>query len=86
MFMDGLHFCHGREMCTQFEALLRSVHPELSLHYWDWNLDTSNMLDEDGNVVNLFEPDFMGNTVGSVDEPLLSAAILFIFSFKLSFY
>jgi hypothetical protein len=67
-----------REMCNRFEALLRSVHPELSLHYWDWNLDPSHMLDEDGNIVNLFDSEFMGNAdlsvnEGSVGEPLLSA-------------
>jgi hypothetical protein len=67
-----------REMCKRFEALLRSVHPELSLHYWDWNVDPSNMLDADGNVINLFASDFMGNADGAVNggaagEPLLSA-------------
>jgi hypothetical protein len=67
-----------REMCNRFEALLRSIHPQLSLHYWDWNLDPSNMVDEDGNAVNLFNADFMGNAdaavnEGSAGEPLLSA-------------
>src|SRR5260370_4608185 len=50
-----------REMCKRFEALLRSVHPDLSLHYLDWNVDPSNMLDADGNVINLVASDFMGN-------------------------
>ncbi|EWY79955.1 hypothetical protein FOCG_18085 [Fusarium oxysporum f. sp. radicis-lycopersici 26381] len=67
-----------REMCNRFEALLRTIHPELSLHYWDWNLDPSAMPDSQGGVINLFDADFMGNadgTVndGSVGEPLLSA-------------
>ncbi|MGI0072937.1 MAG: tyrosinase family protein [Nitrosotalea sp.] len=67
-----------RELCNRFEALLRMIHPELSLHYWDWNFAPSNMRDADGNVVNLFDSNFMGNadrTVkeGSVREPLLSA-------------
>lgn len=67
-----------RELCNRFEALLRTIHPELSLHYWDWNFDPSNMPDGRGGVVNLFDSDFMGNadgTVneGSVGEPLLSA-------------
>src|SRR5476649_2957058 len=30
-----------REMCNRFEASLREIHPELSLHYWDWNVDPS---------------------------------------------
>lgn len=67
-----------RELCNRFEALLRTIHPELSLHYWDWNLDPSNMPDGEGGIINLFDADFMGNadgTVneGSVGEPLLSA-------------
>jgi Common central domain of tyrosinase len=67
-----------REMCDRFEALLRSINPQLSLHYWDWNLDPSNMLDADGNIVNLFDATFMGNADanvngGDVGEPLLSA-------------
>jgi tyrosinase-like protein len=69
-----------RELCNRFEALLRSVHPELSLHYWDWNFDPSNMADGNGQTVNLFDKkgDFMGNADGninggSVGEPLLSA-------------
>lgn len=62
-----------REMCNRFEALIRTVHPELSLHYWDWNLDPSNMPDGQGGTINLFDSDFMGNAEGSVGEPLLSA-------------
>lgn len=67
-----------REMLNRFEALLRTVHPQLSLHYWDWNLDPSNMPDGQGGTINLFDSDFMGNADGSVNEgsvgePLLSA-------------
>jgi hypothetical protein len=62
-----------REMCNRFEGLLRSVHPELSLHYWDWNFDPSNMQDQDGNIVNLFDSNFMGKATGLVEEPLKSA-------------
>ena len=67
-----------REMCNRFEALLRSVNPQLSLHYWDWNLDPSHMSDGEGGFINLFGPDFMGNALGSVNggavgDPLLAA-------------
>ena len=67
-----------REMLNRFEALLRSIHPELSLHYWDWNFDPSNIPDGTGQSVNLFNSDFMGNADGSINEgsagePLLSA-------------
>ncbi|KAJ5471444.1 hypothetical protein N7530_008801 [Penicillium desertorum] len=72
-----------REMCNRYEALLRTIHPELSLHYWDWNLDPSAMPDGQGGVINIFDADFMGNadgTVngGSVGEPLLSAGFYLV--------
>jgi Common central domain of tyrosinase len=70
-----------REMCNRFEALLRTIHPELSLHYWDWNLDPSHMPDGQGGFIDLFDPiaaDFMGNADGAlnggvVGQPLLGA-------------
>ena len=67
-----------REMCNRFEALLRTIHPQLSLHYWDWNLDPSNMPDGEGGIINLFDADFMGNADGTVNggavgQPLLGA-------------
>lgn len=67
-----------REMCNRFEALLRAIDPRLSLHYWDWNLDPSNMPDGEGGTINLFDAEFMGNADGSVNggavgDPLLSA-------------
>jgi hypothetical protein len=67
-----------REFCNRFEALLRMVHPELSLHYWDWNLDPANLLDADGNPLDLFSANFMGNADpnvngGAVGNPLQSA-------------
>ena len=67
-----------RELCNRFEALLRSIDPRLSLHYWDWTLDPSNMPDGQGGTINLFDADFMGNadpTVngGAVGQPLLGA-------------
>ena len=62
-----------REMCNRFEGLLRSVHSELSLHYWDWNFDPSNMQDKEGKPVNIFDSNFMGKANGLVGEPLKSA-------------
>jgi hypothetical protein len=67
-----------REMINRYEALLRTIHPQLSLHYWDWNLDPSNMPDGEGGTINLFDSDFMGNADGTVNEgsvgqPLLGA-------------
>lgn len=66
-----------RELCNRFEALLRLIHPELSLHYWDWNFDPSHMPDGNGGFINLFDDKFMGNADGTVNggavgEPLLS--------------
>ena len=70
-----------RELLNRFEALIRSVNPQLSLHYWDWNLDPSNMPDGQGGSINLFDSEFMGNadpTVnnGEVGAPLLGARLL----------
>ena len=67
-----------REMCNRFETLLREINPKLSLHYWNWNTDPSNMPDGKGNFINLFDADFMGNADANINngnpgEPLLSA-------------
>jgi len=55
-----------RDLCNRFEALLRTVDPRLSLHYWNWNLDPSNMPDGEGGTINLFDANFMGNADGAV--------------------
>ncbi len=52
-----------RELCNRFEAMLRTVDPALSLHYWDWNQDPAP----------LFTATFMGNANGDVGAPLLGA-------------
>jgi Common central domain of tyrosinase len=67
-----------REMCNRFEALLRTIDSRLSLHYWNWNLDPSNMPDGEGGTISLFDDQFMGNADGAVNggavgQPLLGA-------------
>ncbi|MEO6561609.1 MAG: tyrosinase family protein [Nitrosospira sp.] len=52
-----------REICNRFEAMLREVDPDLSLHYWDWNTDPAP----------LFNSSFMGNANGDAGDPWLSA-------------
>jgi hypothetical protein len=54
-----------RELCNRFEAMLREVDPDLSLHYWDWNTDPGA----------LFTASFMGNATGDIGEPWLSAGL-----------
>jgi hypothetical protein len=56
-----------RELLNRFEALIRTVDPRLSLHYWDWNLDPANMPDGEGGTINLFDDQFMGNADGNVN-------------------
>ena len=67
-----------REMVNRFEALIRKVNPQLSLHYWDWTQDPTAAPDGNGNLVNLFKAGtsgdaFMGNATGSAGDPWLSA-------------
>jgi hypothetical protein len=64
-----VHFCPAflpwhRELMNRFEAMLRAIDPALSLHYWDWTADPQALTDIDGNPLNLFTPDFMGNAIG----------------------
>lgn len=69
---QATHVHHGpqflpwhREIVNRFEAMLREVNPQLSLHYWDWTQDPRNIPNANlgggstGNL-NLFTPDFMG--------------------------
>jgi len=67
-----------RELCNRFEDLLREYDKRISLHYWDWNYDPANIPDGNGNFINLFTDDFMGNCDGNANngdagEPWLSA-------------
>ncbi len=54
-----------RELTNRFEELLRQINPQLSLHYWDFKEDPTNI--PDGNLgggvtgpLNLFDSNFMG--------------------------
>src|SRR5437868_119686 len=58
-----------RELCNRFEALLREVDPDLSLHYWDWTVDPRKAPDGAGGQVNLFLPNFMGGTGNPAGAP-----------------
>jgi hypothetical protein len=55
-----------RELTNRFEALIREINPQLSLHYWDFKEDPRALPDANlggGNtgVLNLFDPIFMGS-------------------------
>lgn len=69
-----------RELVNRFEALLREINPQLSLHYWDFRDDPRNI--PDGNVgggvlglVRFFDDTgnpFMGSSSGPSGDPWLS--------------
>ena len=64
-----VHFCPAflpwhRELMNRFEGMLQEIDPQLSLHYWDWTADPQALTDSDGNPLNLFTADFMGNAIG----------------------
>ncbi len=56
-----------REICNRFEALLRMVDGELSLHYWDWTTDPRQ------GAVHLLGPEaspgLMGRSDGDAGPP-----------------
>jgi hypothetical protein len=54
-----------RELCNRFEAMLREVDPDLSLHYWDWNQDPTP----------LFTANFMGSAQGDAGPPWQGAGL-----------
>lgn len=76
-----------REITNRFEAMLREINPQLSLHYWDFKEDpraipNANLGGGTTGVLNLFDPDFMGSVgapddgsqaVGPIGEPWLTA-------------
>lgn len=54
-----------RELVNRFEAMLRQVNPQLSMHYWDWTEDPrslpgANLSPAPPGTLNLFTADFMG--------------------------
>ena len=57
-----------RELCNRFEQLLRTVDPQLSLHYWDWTTDPRATAGP-GGPVDLMTPDFMGSANGDAGPP-----------------
>ncbi len=50
-----------RELINRFEAMLRQADKDLSLHYWDWNQDISQLFP------------LFGSMQGDAGEPWLSA-------------
>ncbi len=62
-----------RELMNRFEAKLREVDPELSLHYWDWTTDPRSSPDGAGGTVNLLSAAFLGSASGQAGQPLLGA-------------
>jgi len=52
-----------RELVNRFEASIREVDPDLSLHYWDWTT----------NPLPLFTSNFMGSPTGVAGAPWLAA-------------
>ncbi len=66
-----------REFTNRFEQLIRQINPQLSLHYWDFADDPTNI--QNGNLgagvvgpLSLFTPDFLGAArpaAGQFDDP-----------------
>jgi len=59
-----------RELTNRFEELLRQINPQLSLHYWDFAEDPTNI--PDGNLgggntgpLNLFDANFFGSAIAN---------------------
>lgn len=57
-----------RELLNRFEASIREIDNELSLHYWNWTKNPRRLPDGEGGFINLFTPEFLGNP-GRPDSP-----------------
>jgi hypothetical protein len=55
-----------RVIVNRLEELLRQIHPEISLHYWDWTTDPRVAA---GGRAALFTPNFMGGTGNPAGPP-----------------
>jgi hypothetical protein len=70
-----------RVIVNRLEELLRQVNPLLSLHYWDWTQDPTNIPNANlgagvTGTLDLFTPDFMGyggTTSAPIGQPWLTA-------------
>jgi hypothetical protein len=67
-----------REFVNRFEASLREIDPDLSLHYWDWTQDpkdipNANLGGGQTGSLNLFTDKFMGSASGLAGDPWLTA-------------
>jgi Common central domain of tyrosinase len=70
-----------RELTNRFEQLIREINPQLSLHYWDFADDPTNIPDgnlDGGSVglLNLFDENFLGAGIanqGDHDDPDVEA-------------
>src|SRR5260370_27491959 len=56
-----VHFCPAflpwhRELVNRFEAMLREVDSQLSLHYWDWTQHPTNAPHAHPGFLSLFTP------------------------------
>jgi hypothetical protein len=58
-----------RELTNRFEALLRQVDPNVTLHYWDWQTDPRRSSNHNGGFVDLFTAAFMGAAQGKAGAP-----------------
>jgi len=66
-----------REITNRFEAMLRTINPLLSLHYWDFADDPTNALGGNPSPLNLFDANFMGSAqpaAGQHDDPSLTGS------------
>lgn len=58
-----------RELINRFEALLREVDPDVTLHYWDWTTDPTSSPDGRGGTVDLLTSSNFGSGSGRVGPP-----------------